>query len=86
MASSGKHKTTMAKLTREAKLRERRVEKNARKQVRKSAQADGTYDPFAVYTDADSLRDAQGHVIVPAEGFVDPEAEAAGTTKTGAAR
>jgi hypothetical protein len=46
MASSGKHKTTMAKLTREAKLRERRVEKNQRKQIRKDTQAAQPYDPF----------------------------------------
>ena len=46
MASSGKHKTTMAKLTREAKLRERRVEKNQRKQIRKDTQASQPYDPF----------------------------------------
>jgi hypothetical protein len=46
MASSGKHKTTMAKLSREAKLRERRVEKNQRKQIRKDTQAAQPYDPF----------------------------------------
>ena len=33
MASSGKKKTTMAKLSREAKLRERRVEKKMRKEA-----------------------------------------------------
>ena len=35
MASRGKKKTTMAKLTREAKLRERRFDKQARKDARK---------------------------------------------------
>ncbi len=35
MASSGKKKTTFAKLAREQKLRERRVEKRARKDARK---------------------------------------------------
>jgi hypothetical protein len=35
MASSGKKKTTMAKLSREAKLRERRVEKKMRKEARR---------------------------------------------------
>jgi len=35
MASSGKRKTTMAKLMREAKLRERKVEKNVRKADRR---------------------------------------------------
>jgi hypothetical protein len=39
MASSGKKKTTMAKLTRESRLRERRVEKKARKDARKHAAA-----------------------------------------------
>lgn len=37
MASRGKKKTTFAKLAREAKLRERRVEKAARKDARKRA-------------------------------------------------
>ena len=37
MASRGKKKTTMAKLNREAKLRERRFEKQARKDARKLA-------------------------------------------------
>jgi len=35
MASNGKKKTTMAKLNREQKLRERRMEKKARKDARK---------------------------------------------------
>jgi hypothetical protein len=35
MASSGKKKTTMAKLQRESKLRERRAAKQARKDARK---------------------------------------------------
>lgn len=35
MASTGKKKTTMAKLNRESKLRERRVEKEAKKRLRK---------------------------------------------------
>jgi hypothetical protein len=39
MASSGKRKTTMAKLARESRLRERRVEKEARKRARKDAAA-----------------------------------------------
>jgi hypothetical protein len=39
MASRGKKKTTMAKLTREARLRERRVEKQARKNARKELAA-----------------------------------------------
>jgi hypothetical protein len=40
MASRGKKKTTMAKLTRESRLRERRFEKQARKDARKLAASD----------------------------------------------
>jgi hypothetical protein len=39
MASSSKKKTTMAKLNRESRLRERRMEKQARKDARKWAAA-----------------------------------------------
>jgi hypothetical protein len=39
MSSRGKKKTTMAKLNREAKLRERRYEKQARKDARRDAAA-----------------------------------------------
>jgi hypothetical protein len=39
MGSSGKKKTTMAKLNRERKLRERRIDKQARKDARKEAAA-----------------------------------------------
>ena len=37
MASKGKKKTTMAKLNRESRLRERRRDKQARKDARKQA-------------------------------------------------
>jgi hypothetical protein len=40
MASSGKQKTTTAKRVREAKLRERRIEKQAKKDARKLAASD----------------------------------------------
>jgi hypothetical protein len=40
MASSGKKKTTMGKLNRERKLRERRLDKQAKKDARKQASAD----------------------------------------------
>ena len=40
MASSGKKRTTMAKLNRETKLRERRLDKQARKEARRQAAAD----------------------------------------------
>ena len=39
MASNGKKKTTMAKLNREAKLRERRLDKQTKKEARKHAAA-----------------------------------------------
>jgi hypothetical protein len=54
MASSGKKKTTMAKLNRESRLRERRAEKQAKKDARKrasvAASADGPTPPSS--TDA----------------------------------
>lgn len=56
MASSGKKKTTMAKLTRESRLRERRQDKQARKNARKLAAANGTNDSDAVLAD-DTLAD-----------------------------
>jgi hypothetical protein len=40
MASSGKKKTTFAKLAREQKLRERRLDKQARKDARKRGEID----------------------------------------------
>jgi hypothetical protein len=45
MASSGKKKTTMAKLTRESKLRERRLDKQARKDARKQSLANPPEQP-----------------------------------------
>ena len=45
MASSGKKKTTMAKLNRESRLRERRLDKQARKDARKRAAALGPVEP-----------------------------------------
>jgi hypothetical protein len=41
MASGGKKKTTMAKLNREHKLREKRMEKKAKKDARKQLAAAG---------------------------------------------
>jgi hypothetical protein len=42
VASSGKRKTTRAKLTRESKLRDKRAAKEARKVARRDEAADGT--------------------------------------------
>jgi hypothetical protein len=49
MASSGKQKTTMAKLMRESRLRERRLDKQAKKDARKQAPADNQ-DPGEMLT------------------------------------
>jgi hypothetical protein len=52
MASSGKKKTTMAKLQRESRLRERRMEKDARKRARKDAAAHPPVDSPPLGEDA----------------------------------
>jgi hypothetical protein len=47
MSSRGKKKTTMAKLSRESRLRERRLEKEARKRARRDDAASHlTQDPW----------------------------------------
>ena len=45
MASSGKRKTTMAKLNRERKLLERRAEKQVKKQARRQAASQPPEEP-----------------------------------------
>jgi hypothetical protein len=45
MASSGKRKTTTAKLNRERKLREKRIDKQAKKDARKLASTDPLGQP-----------------------------------------
>ena len=45
MASSSKHKTTMAKLNRERAVRERRLDKQAKKDARKRAAAAPPAEP-----------------------------------------
>lgn len=64
MASSGKKKTTMAKLMRETKLRERRMDKQARKEARKNAPP---VDPDAV---EDSFGPTMGEAVEPSEDDV----------------
>jgi hypothetical protein len=44
MASRSKRKTTMAKLNRERKVREKRLEKQAKRAARKQAAADARED------------------------------------------
>ena len=62
MASNGKKKTTMAKLTRETKLRERRLDKQAKKDARKRAAADPSAQVAAL--DGDTF---DGDESVPAD-------------------
>lgn len=66
MGSSGKQKTTTSKRIREARLRERRIEKQAKKDARKLAASDradaianGTESPPAgeAYVPPESARD-----------------------------
>jgi hypothetical protein len=54
MASTGKKKTTMAKLSRESRLRERRQEKEARKRARKHAAAHPQDSPTTTGPPADA--------------------------------
>ena len=57
MASAGKKKTTMAKLTRETRLRARRQEKEARKRARKDAAAHASSEPEAALPHDDAAVD-----------------------------
>jgi hypothetical protein len=59
MASGGKKKTTMAKLTRESKLRERRADKQARKDARKHVAANPHLYPTSGDQDPESTIDAE---------------------------
>ncbi|HWD66219.1 MAG TPA: hypothetical protein VG405_13715 [Solirubrobacteraceae bacterium] len=58
MASSGKKKTTMAKLMREARLREKRLDKQARKDARKRDAGRLDLEPTDGVTDGDELVEA----------------------------
>jgi hypothetical protein len=70
MASSGKKKTTMAKLTRERKLRERRLDKQARKDARRQNALRPDDQPAEIATasaqpvDVDQRRDVDDQVGV----------------------
>jgi hypothetical protein len=68
MASSGKKKTTMAKLARESKLRERRLEKQAKKDARKQAPAhhpDWPGDPATATTSESAQPDGGQSTLEP---------------------
>lgn len=64
MASNAKKKTTMAKLNRERKLRERRQEKQAKKEARKQAAAEPDL-PGDGATDGEL---ADGELVEPGAG------------------
>jgi hypothetical protein len=70
MASSGKKKTTMAKLTRERRLRERRMDKQAKKDARKRAAAE-----YPNGQPSEMLTDEFGYPVEPSEQN-DPVVEA----------
>lgn len=67
MASGTKRKTTMAKLNRERKLRERRLDKQARKVARKQAATDHPGQP------GDELNGDLGQSGGPGDGQPDLE-------------
>jgi hypothetical protein len=52
MASSGKKKTTMAKLARESRLRERRLHKQAKKEARRQGLSEYPDSPEGALSDA----------------------------------
>jgi len=62
MASSGKKKTTFAKLARESRLRERRIEKQAKKDARKRASENQSAEP------------TDGSAAEAPEGVIEPRA------------
>jgi hypothetical protein len=59
MASSGKKKTTMAKLTRESRLRERRLDKQAKKDARKQMASHPPEDSLSVTTAESAAPDGE---------------------------
>jgi hypothetical protein len=73
MAGSGKRKTTMAKLTRESRLREKRMEKQARKTARKLEAANPTEPP------SDGLLYADGELTESSDGLHEELTESAAT-------
>jgi hypothetical protein len=69
MASRGKKKTTMAKLTRESRLRERRFEKQARKDARKLAASDPDARPNDEFSEFDEGAQTEQPTEQPAESL-----------------
>jgi hypothetical protein len=69
MASRGKKKTTMAKLTRESRLRERRFEKQARKDARKLAASEPDTPPNDEFSEFDDAPATEHPSEQPAESI-----------------
>ena len=65
MASSGKRKTTMAKLNRERRLMERRLEKQAKKVARKQAAAHEASDTTPATTDQSTVERPAPDAVIP---------------------
>ena len=78
MGSSGKKKTTMAKLTRESRLRERRLDKQAKKDARRHAPAAHPDDPLNATAGESALPDGaeppQDADVVVQGALMTPEA------------
>jgi hypothetical protein len=74
MASSGKKKTTMAKLNRESRLRERRLDKQARKDARKFAAASNRSDGALTSQNDESTEQGAGQA--PRDGAVPADVDA----------
>jgi hypothetical protein len=67
MASSGKKKTTMGKIMREARLRERKLAKAARKDARKHSPLGTTDDIPEISADTESPADGDEESTADAE-------------------
>lgn len=63
MGSNGKKKTTMAKLNRETRMRERREEKAARKEARKAEAANPTMQVEEHDADTDVEADLEARQV-----------------------
>jgi len=78
MSSSGKKKTTMAKLARESRLRERRLEKQARKDARRLRSTEDHAPPLGDASVSASDRGESDRIdaeqATPASGLQAPDA------------
>jgi len=74
MSSSGKKKTTMAKLARESRLRERRLEKQARKDARRHRSTQDHPLPLGDASDTGESDRIGVEQAAPASGLQAPDA------------